>query len=464
MRSRKTAYLLVLAALCLNVINVFCQEQSAKTVLCPDTIYVERHCYRCDSINQTDARHKALLAKIDSLQPDSATAALFERYPPMLNLPKVYLGYRSLYHPEFKPNQFILASPAYLGITTPEWLSTAARADRMLGDIHYTYLINNPEKIKCAYSDLPQPIILPEEDTSFLGYLSKLDLNLSGTKISASETELDRINWLHYFNTGLQFSQAYISTNWYQGGNNYLALLFNFTWNVDLNTIYHPNLLFQSALNYKLGFNSNPGASIHKYSVSQDNFQYNLKAGFKAFNHWFYSASLQFKTPLFNTYPADSYSRTAGFLSPGTLNLGLGMTFTRENKSKSFKFSASVSPLSYNLKTCIISEIDHDQFNIKPGRNTNSEFGSNAEATMFWKISDTVTWTSRMFLFTDYTYFMADWENTFNFQFNRFLSTQLYLHPRFDSSSDFNASKWHYWMFKEILSIGLSFTFSTKPS
>ncbi|MDE6217728.1 MAG: hypothetical protein K2F64_01870, partial [Muribaculaceae bacterium] len=116
----------------------------------------------------------------------------------------------------------------------------------------------------------------------------------------------------------------------------------------------------------------------------------------------------------------------------------------------------------YNLNMCMEKDVDHDQFSIPADRSTTSEIGSNLEANMTWKLSDNITWTSRMFLFTDYNYFLADWENTFNFAISRFFSTQLYLHPRFDSSSEFNTSKWHYWMLKEILSIGISYTFSSK--
>lgn len=435
----------------------------AKVVTKTDTVYVAQPCALCDSIESEKLRCAAMDSIFHSQRPDSVVAEFFLKYPPLTNMPKVYLGYRSM-----QPAGARIHLPAFsLGANnsisvTPEWLLTAIRADRILGDIHYNFMMDNPDMIYCSYSDLPQPIILPEEDTSFLGYLNKLNLNLSSAEMKAREMQIERINWLHYFNVGLQFSQAYVSSNWYQGGNNYLALLFNFTWNVDLNTVYHPNLLFQSALSYKLGINSNPKEAVHKYSISQDNFQYNLKAGFKAFNHWFYSATLQFKTPLFNTYPQDSYTRSGALLSPGSLNLGLGMTYTKENEKKTFKFSASIAPLSYNLKTCVAEDIDHVQYNILPSRKTASEVGSNAEANMMWKISPSVSWTSRMFLFTDYSYFLADWENTLNFQFSRFFSTQLYIHPRYDSSSDFRASGWHYWMLKEILSIGLSYTFSTK--
>ena len=220
--------------------------------------------------------------------------------------------------------------------------------------------------------------------------------------------------------------------------------------------------MFDSSFSYKLAINSTPQDKVHRYSISQDLLQYNLKTGLKAFQNWFYSFTMQFKTQIFNSYPQDSEERKASFLSPADFNVGLGMTYNKVNKYKTLKLSASVAPVSFNLKTCIDSRVDHVQFNIPNDRNTLSEIGSNAEITFDWQIISNISYNTRLFLFTNYKNFTGDWENTFNFQINRFLSTQLYIHLRYDSASEPTASKWNRWMMKEILSFGLSYTFSSK--
>ena len=139
--------------------------------------------------------------------------------------------------------------------------------------------------------------------------------------------------------------------------------------------------------------------------------------------------------------------------------MGLGMSYSF--KKNNVDFTATISPLSYNLKTCITDRIDHGQFNIKPDRKTHSEFGSNAEFNMNWKIRYNINYKTRLFLFTDYSYFLADWENTLNFDINKFLSTQIYVHMRYDTSTETNTS-WKHFMLREVLSFGLSYTFSTK--
>ena len=240
-------------------------------------------------------------------------------------------------------------------------------------------------------------------------------------------------------------------------------MLANFLWDVQLNNVYYPKLIFQSAVSYKLSVNSTPDDQYHEYSVSQDLFQYNLKLGYKAVKHWYYSFAAQFKTQFFNSYPANSETRSASFLSPGELNLGLGMTYTKENEAKTLKFSATVSPASYNLKTCIDPKVDPVQFGIRAGRKWLNEVGSNAEVNFMAKLWGNTTYTTRLFLFSDYKTFQGDWENTLNFQFSRLFSTQIYAHLRYDSSADSSVSRrWRKLMLKEILSVGISYTFSTK--
>ena len=351
-----------------------------------------------------------------------------------------------------------------LGNARPDWLANAYEAWDMQEDMMYSMMVDSPSRIEYAYWNLPVPPTLPEEETGFKGFLKRSFVpQVKVEDAVIPEQELDKKHWLHVVNGALQFSQAYVSENWYQGGNNHLALLINFLWDVQLNPVHHSNFLFQSTLSYKLGLNSTEEDKFHKYSISQDIFQYNLKMGYKATHNWYYSLTTQFKTQLLNNYPKNSESRTASFLTPADLNIGLGMTYSKHNKAKTIQFDASIAPLSYNLRTAIDPKVDHMLFNIPQTAKTSSEIGSNAEITFNWKICSSVSYKTRLFLFTDYKYGMGDWENTLNFQFNKFLSTQLYANLRYDSSSDRNVSpKWNRWMLKEILSVGLSYTFSTK--
>ena len=349
------------------------------------------------------------------------------------------------------------------GDAVPKWLRDVINAYSIQDDYMYNLMVSKPSTIDYSYWDLPVPPRLLDDDVTFSGYIRRLNLpELDPEKAILPEENLRQIHWLHGVGAAMQFSQAYVSKNWYQGGNNHLALLFNFYWNVQLNQVYHPNLLFQSALSYKLGLNSTPQDEVHSYSISEDVLQYNLNTGLKAFKKWFYSFNLQFKTQILRNYEQNSMKRKASFLSPGDFNLGLGMAYSHQNDKKTLQLTATVSPISYNLKTCITDKIDHAQFNISQGRHSRSEIGSNGEFNMLWKITPNIDYKTRVFLFTDYDYFLSDWENTFSFAINKFLSTQIYVHLRYDTSTEMSTS-WKHFMMREVLSFGLSYTFSTKP-
>lgn len=366
---------------------------------------------------------------------------------------------------EYKPTEVIVeeTGPNLLIIEKPDWLINFQNLARAQEDLLYSYMIDNPSAIEYAYWDLPTPPVLISDDPSFIAFLNKQEVPEIKTEGAVlPEVEIRKKYWLHTFNTALQFSQAFVSPNWYQGGNNYLALLFNFGWNVTLNQVYHPNILFQSDLTYKLALSSNPSGSYHKYTISEDLFQYNLNAGLKAFKNWYYSANLQFKTQLLNNYEQNSDVRTASFLSPGDLNIGIGMSYNHKNKLNTFDYTLSISPLSYNLKTCISDKVNHETYNIPLDKKTKSEIGSNVELNLNWKITANISYKTKVFMFTDYNYLLTDWQNTFSFDINKFLSTQLFIHLRYDGSAE-NDSNWKKFMMREILSFGLSYTFSTKP-
>lgn len=349
------------------------------------------------------------------------------------------------------------------GTYTPKWLRDALTSFRIQEDFIYSMMVEDPSTIDYAYWDLPVPPRLLDDDVSFSGYMKRLQLpEVDMEKAFIPEENVRRKYWLHTVVASLHLSQAFVSSNWYQGGNNHLSFLFNFNWNVQLNQVYHPNLLFQSNLQYKLGLNSTPQDEVHRYSISEDLLQYNLNTGVKAFDKWFYSLNAVFKTQILRNFEQNSTVRTASFLSPGDLNIGLGMAYSHQNKTKTLQLTATISPLSYNLKTCITDKIDHNIFNISPNKKSRSEIGSNGEFNMLWNITPNISYKTRVFLFTDYKYFLSDWENTLNFEINRFLSTQIFAHLRYDSSME-SLTKWKHFQLREVLSFGLSYTFSTKP-
>lgn len=326
-----------------------------------------------------------------------------------------------------------------------------------------SFFVNHPDLVIYDEDKLPEP---PKK------FVATIDPETAKITISEEKTVLnlkddmtlnvEKRHWLKKFNGDIQFSQAFVSPNWYQGGNNNLNMIINAYYNVKLNPKFHPRWLFETTVQYKLGLNSAPDDSLRNYSISEDLFQANLVAGFRATKGWYYSANVSFKTQFLNNYQTNSRDLKASFLSPGELNVGLGMTYNYANPKKTFTFDASISPLSWNMKTCINRRMNETAFGIKEGRKTVMEYGSSSECKLFWQISHNISYRSRLSVFTDYDYLQGDWENTLSFNINRLLSTQIYAHLRYDSTSPYrDGSSWHKWQLKEILSFGFSYRFSS---
>ncbi len=360
-------------------------------------------------------------------------------------------------------------SPAPISMGYPseafQWLDDATFNSLLERSLRQRYMIARPESVRYNERLLPEPPrrFRAEVDPATAKLVFREDSVLTAPGVTPEmKVKIDKRHWLHDFDARLQFSQAYLSPNWYQGGSNNLTMFLHLAYGVKINQKYHPKVLAEANVSYSLAINGTPEDSLRNYNVSEDLFQFTGKAGYHAFNKWWYSLSGTFKTQFFKNYEVNSPTLRAAFLSPAELNLGVGMTYSYVNKPKTFTFDASISPFSWNMKTCINAAMNVTDFGIAAGHKVVNEFGSSGEAKLTWKIMSNISLTSRLFVFTDYTYLQGDWENTFSFDINRFLSTQLYVHLRYDSSTArIPDSHWHEWQIKEILSFGFSYKFAT---
>ncbi len=379
--------------------------------------------------------------------------------PPVAFLPVVYDGLPHIDSIAFDNiDQFIEGNTKAFN-----WFRVDENGDNAFRALKTRYMLDNIPAVKYNINSMPKP---PKKYTATVDpsteVITVTEIVPDKRRITADAPiqEIERKHWLHTANAALQFSQAFISPNWYQGGINNVNGIGTLNWNVKLNPQFHKTVIFEATTQYKLAMASAPNDTIHSYSISEDLFQFNATAGLHAFNHWYYSITTLFKTQFFNNYNSNSRNMKAAFMSPGELNIGVGMTYNYTSPKKKFVLDASIAPISYNMKASINRKIDVTSFGIKEGHRTVSEVGSNAEVRIKWEIMWNISYASRFFVFTNYDYLQADWENTFNFSFNRYLSTQLYIHPRFDSSRS-KIDSWNRWQLKEILSFGLQYQFKT---
>lgn len=358
------------------------------------------------------------------------------------------------------PSDSLFVSDAF------NWLDDLTLNEKIVRQTRQRYMIANPLSTRYNERLLPEPprkFHIEVDPTSARLTFVPDSLPVSVDVAPDINTSVDKKHWLHNFDARLQFSQAYISPNWYQGGSNSLTAMLGVTYNVKLNQNYHPNLMAEFNSSYKFSANGTPEDSIRNYNITEDLLQINAKAGLRAWRKWFYSVNMLFKTQFFNNYEINSRQLRAAFLSPAELNVGIGMTYNYTDSKKKIGFDASISPLSWNMKSCIHPDMNVTDYGIRPGHKTAHEFGSNAELKLDWKISYNIHYVTRLYAFTDYKYFQGDWENTFTFDINRFLQTMLQFHLRYDSSTPRpnDTTKWHKLQLREVLSFGFYYKFAT---
>lgn len=379
---------------------------------------------------------------------------------------------RTTFQPIVYTNQSYLDSvhrpvftPDYSGNESMRWIEDELSAYRRSNEMIRAVIFTHPDLI--VYNTATMPAIGPMYEV----VVDPVDFSVSVAPLPVKPidpgkmegTEVKKVHWLNKFNASLQFTQAYVSPNWYQGGNSNINALLNLFYNIKLNPAYHPNLLFETTAQYKLGINSAPDDTIRGYNVSEDILQINSVFGLRAAKKWYYSVTAQFKTQMVNSYKTNSDLLRSAFLSPGELNVGVGMTYNTANKSNTFTFDASIAPLSYNLKICTNDAMNPANYGIDPGKHTVSKYGSSAECKIGWKISNNITLNSRIFAFTDYSRAYADWENAFVFSINRFLTTNLNVNLRYDTNTPkVDNTEWKKLQLKQLLSIGFAYTFETK--
>ena len=340
-------------------------------------------------------------------------------------------------------------------------LQTLAAADRWVNNILRNYYLQHPERLvnnEFYLSDLK-----PLEDDMIVKQPRKEKIK----NFLRSETSVDNLSaegdlvvvrpnfWKHKGNGYMQFTQNYISDNWYKGGESTNAMLAGLT--LEANFDDRQRLEFENKLEMKLGFITAPSDTVHKYKTNADLFRLNSKLGVKAFKNWYYTLAAEFKTQFFGNYKTNTNDLISAFLSPAQLDVTIGMDFKQSKKN--YSLSLLTSPLAYSFIYINDKDIvDPGSFNVEPGHRTANLFGSKFTGNLTWTIIPNVVWESKLEYFTTYDKVIASWENTFNFVLNRYLSTKLFVHARYDDGVTLTEDNKSYFQLQELLSLGLNYT------
>ena len=338
-----------------------------------------------------------------------------------------------------------------------KWLQDEIQAEKTRNLAQNYVIVNYPKLIHYNTDNLPEvpkQYVIENDPAKHILSIKEKPLIIKND-VGKEKIKLKR--WIINFQSSIQFSQVYVSENWYQGGTSNVNLLSDQQFSIKYNDPKEQRILFENLVQWRLNINSAPEDTLHSVKISEDLFQINSKFGLKAYNKWHYTATMNFKTQFFTSYAANSNNKVAAFLSPAELNLGLGMSYQYKNDKKRFETSISLSPLSYNLQFIVNDDMDAASFGIKSGKSM-SQYGSSFEGRIKWEFYHNMVWSCRLFYFTNYDHVQGDMENTFDFILNRFFSTRLFVHLRYDDARALNKDFGHFQL-KELLSFGFNYKF-----
>ncbi len=252
----------------------------------------------------------------------------------------------------------------------------------------------------------------------------------------------------------LQFLQNYVSDNWSKGGeSNYSAQM---AATLELNYNDKDRITFTNKLEMKLGVQTSPTDTVHKFKTNNDLLRLTNKLGIQAHNKWYYTLQCLTTTQFARGLKANDEKVYSDFASPLDLSLGLGMEYKVEAFNKRLTGTLSFLPLSFNFRYVARKNLN-SKYGIVGDHHTLENFASQFTGDLKWAFNDILSWKTRLYAITTYSESKIEWENQFELKLTKYLSANLFLYPRFDDAGSYD-EKMGYFQLQEWSSIGLSYS------
>lgn len=253
----------------------------------------------------------------------------------------------------------------------------------------------------------------------------------------------------------LQFLQNYVSGNWYKGGESNYSMVASAMLQANYNN--KQKVKFDNKLEMKLGFQTSRSDSLHSFKTSEDLIRYTGKLGLQATKKWYYTLQLIASTQFMRGYKSNDEFVYSDILSPLNINVSIGMDYNVSAFDKKLTGNIQLAPLAYNFRY-VGRDALATRYGLDEGKRTKNDFGSEMTADLTWKFSDMIKWKTRLYAYTTYERAEIEWENTISFQLSKYISSNIFVYPRFDDGVKRDDDH-GYWQLKEYASLGFAFSF-----
>ena len=252
----------------------------------------------------------------------------------------------------------------------------------------------------------------------------------------------------------LQFLQNYVTDNWHKGGeSNYSAQA---AATLELNYNDRDKVTFENKLEMKLGFQTSPSDTVHRFKTNNDLLRLTSKLGIQAHKQWYYTLQMMTYTQFARGLKANDKKVYSDFTSPIDVNVGIGMEYKVDALNKRLTGTLNFLPFSLNFRYVARESLEAKN-GIRGHHHTMEDFASQFTGELKWQILDQLSWKTRLFAITTYRQSKMEWENQFQLKVTKNLSANLFIYPRFDDGNDPDEDM-GYFQLQEWSSIGLSFS------
>ena len=314
---------------------------------------------------------------------------------------------------------------------------------------------NAPAVVQMTEEELRSEKQAPTHEVTVTGpelKFAKLEIPddvVGGMKTSVAKPKY----WTTSGKISLTFTQNFISSNWYQGGESAQAMLAEFDF--DLNYDDKDRITFKNHFDFDLGFATSKADTLHPFRTNTDRLRLESTFGYKLVKNLDVAAKMKLESQSLPNYQVNSPKLVSDFFAPFDANASIGLNY--KPSIGKFNFEIYVAPLSaFNYKFVRFSELA-PSYGMKEGSLYRMDYGTQIVLTIptvrIFKIVD--FWT-RAEYYTDYSRVFFQWETKFDLMFTKYFKASLMFNARFDDIAP-RHNDYGYWQIKELLTLGVSY-------